>query len=99
MNSIQENQHHTPSIFEDESDLRDSIKNTDPSFSPQDAAGDSVSAVPDTTIRYLADDSGAERGDQLVPIFGVDKVQDTFLLSNILLVSSAFITIESALLL
>ena len=79
LNSIQQNQLHTPSILKDESDVRDSIKNTDPTFSPQEAAGDSVSAVPDSALRYFADNTGAELGNQLAPIFGVDKVRGRIL--------------------
>ena len=35
---------------------------------------DRVDRMSEDALRYYADDTGAERGDQLVPIFGVDKV-------------------------
>ena len=67
-----------PSISEEESCTRDFYNDYYSTYSMKEGTDSIVSADPDTVLRYAVDDTGAERGDQMLPIFGVEKVLKPF---------------------
>ena len=78
LHSLPENENQMLSISEEKSCTRDFYNDFYSICSTQQSTSGIVPADPDTVLRYSVDDTGAERGDQLLPIFGVEKVLRSF---------------------